>query len=176
MVASSTFSEKRCCRLASDSWIAAKLPAPYPLRFALVRAVVHSAAGQPLAASELASLERQLRAELADPELPARHEGMFRYAVLAYLAQRDGHGGLAATAIHWLQPQLATLSSRKVERMIDLVASALPEGQTMDPAELQRFKREAFLAILVEEEGRLKADPSLIPGLRVEIEQAMGSA
>ena len=46
---------------------------------------------------------------------------MFRYAVLAYLAQRDGHGGLAATAIHWLQPQLATLSSRKVERMIDLV-------------------------------------------------------
>lgn len=100
---------------------AAKLPAPYPLRFALVRAVVHSAAGQPLAASELASLERQLRAELADPELPARHEGMFRYAVLAYLAQRDGHGGLAATAIHWLQPQLATLSSRKVERMIDLV-------------------------------------------------------
>lgn len=59
------------------------------------------------------------------------------------------------------------------ERMIDLVSSALPKGTAMDPAELARFKHEAFLAVLAEEEGRLKADPGLVSGLRHEVE-AMG--
>lgn len=55
------------------------------------------------------------------------------------------------------------------ERMIDLVASALPEGEALIPEELARFKREAFLAILDEEEERLKVDPSLVSGIRAEI-------
>ena len=100
---------------------AATMPAPYPLRFALVSALAHSAAGRPVPVQELERLERRLRAELTDPELPARHEGMFRYAVLAYLAQRDGQQKLAATALDWLQPQLPALSSRKVDRMAAIV-------------------------------------------------------
>ena len=56
-----------------------------------------------------------------------------------------------------------------VERMIDLLASALPHGVSFEPAELARFKREAFLAVLDEEEGRLKADPDLVSGLRAEV-------
>ena len=55
------------------------------------------------------------------------------------------------------------------ERMIDLVASALPEGTSFEPTELQAFKREAFLAILAEEEDRLKVDPELVPGIRAEV-------
>jgi patatin-related protein len=55
------------------------------------------------------------------------------------------------------------------ERMIDLVASALPKGTVLDPVELARFKHEAFLAVLEEEEGRLKADPGLVPGIRAEL-------
>ena len=59
------------------------------------------------------------------------------------------------------------------ERMIDLVASSLPDSARMDALELHRFKREAFLAILTEEEPRLKADPGLVPGLRKEVLAAM---
>jgi len=59
------------------------------------------------------------------------------------------------------------------ERMIDLVASALPDGTGLDPLELKRFKREAFLAILAEEEPRLKADPGLVSGLKEEVLRAM---
>ena len=55
------------------------------------------------------------------------------------------------------------------ERMIDLVASALPGGMVLDSAELARFKREAFLAVLDEEQDRLKADPGLVAGIRAEI-------
>ncbi|MFA7586519.1 MAG: patatin-like protein [Novosphingobium sp.] len=55
------------------------------------------------------------------------------------------------------------------ERMIDLVASTLPDNATMAAAELGKFKREAFLAILDEEEGRLLADPDLVAGLRQEV-------
>ena len=53
-----------------------------------------------------------------------------------------------------------------VERMIDLVASALPRGMMLDPAELARFKHDAFLAVLDQEEPHLKADPGLVPGVR----------
>lgn len=56
------------------------------------------------------------------------------------------------------------------ERMIDLIASALPKGMMVEPAELARFKREAFLAVLDEEEGRLKADPGLVERIRAEVE------
>lgn len=55
------------------------------------------------------------------------------------------------------------------ERMIDLVASALPEGTALTPEELAAFKRDAFLAILAEEEERLKVDPKLVPGIREEV-------
>lgn len=56
-----------------------------------------------------------------------------------------------------------------VERMIDLVASTLPKGMLLDPAELARFKHEAFLAVLDEEEKHLKADQGLVPGVRAEV-------
>ncbi len=55
------------------------------------------------------------------------------------------------------------------ERMVDLVASALPEGTMLSPEDLAAFKREAFLAILDEEEERLKVDPTLVPGIRAEV-------
>jgi len=60
------------------------------------------------------------------------------------------------------------------ERMIDLIASALPDNETLDSAEQRRFKREAFLAILQEEEPRLKADPGLVERLRAEVLREMG--
>ena len=56
------------------------------------------------------------------------------------------------------------------ERMIDLLASAVEEPLT--DATIAGFKREAFTAILDEEEGRLLAEPELVPGLRAEIASA----
>ena len=53
--------------------------------------------------------------------------------------------------------------------MIDLVASAMPDNKTLSAEEVAAFKREAFLAILDEEEGRLTADATLVPGLRAEV-------
>jgi hypothetical protein len=53
--------------------------------------------------------------------------------------------------------------------MIDLVVSTLPEGKLVDAAELARFKHEAFLAILDEEQARLTTDPELVPGIRAEL-------
>ena len=55
------------------------------------------------------------------------------------------------------------------ERMIDLIASTLPAGMELDPAELVRSKFEAFHAVLDEEQHRLKTDPKLVPGLRAEL-------
>jgi patatin-related protein len=55
------------------------------------------------------------------------------------------------------------------ERMIDLVASALPADEALPAEQLADFKRAAFLAILDEEEERLKVDPGLVPGLRAEV-------
>jgi patatin-related protein len=55
------------------------------------------------------------------------------------------------------------------ERMIDLMASTLPDNATLSSEELQAYKREAFLAILDEEEGRLNAEPRLLRGIRTEI-------
>ena len=58
------------------------------------------------------------------------------------------------------------------ERTIDLIASALPQGVVLTETELAGFKRDAFLAILAEEEPRLIADPSLVPGIRAELGEA----
>jgi patatin-related protein len=55
------------------------------------------------------------------------------------------------------------------ERVIDLIASALPEGTAFDADDLAQLKREAFLAILDEEEERLLADPALVPRIRQEV-------
>lgn len=55
------------------------------------------------------------------------------------------------------------------ERMIDLIASTLPDNATLSASDLQHFKREAFLAILGEEEERLQADPKLVGNVREEV-------
>ena len=57
------------------------------------------------------------------------------------------------------------------ERMIDLVASTLPDNAALPAQELAAFKRELFLAILDEEEGRLHADAGLVSGIRAEVER-----
>jgi patatin-related protein len=57
------------------------------------------------------------------------------------------------------------------ERMVDLVCSTLVAPL---PAPVVRdFKRRLFLAILDEEEARLRAEPGLIPGLRREVEERL---
>lgn len=57
------------------------------------------------------------------------------------------------------------------ERMIDLIASTVevPLGDAV----IRAFKRNAFLAVLDEEEGRLVAEPGLIAGIRAEVLAAM---
>ena len=55
------------------------------------------------------------------------------------------------------------------ERMIDLVASALPAPACVPAEVLAGFKRRAFLAVLDEEEARLTADPALVAGIRQEV-------
>jgi patatin-related protein len=55
------------------------------------------------------------------------------------------------------------------ERMIDLVASALPAGMVLEATELAALKQEAFLAVLDEEAVRLRSDPGLIAGIRAEV-------
>ncbi len=56
-----------------------------------------------------------------------------------------------------------------VERMMDMVASALPDGTVIDGAELARFKRDGFLAVLDEEDGLKRVDPALLAALRDEV-------
>ena len=51
--------------------------------------------------------------------------------------------------------------------MIDLLASAVEEP--LADESIAAFKHEAFAAILDEEDGRLTAEPELVPGLRAEI-------
>jgi hypothetical protein len=60
------------------------------------------------------------------------------------------------------------------ERMIDLIASTLPESAPFDVQALAILKRDAFLAILDEEEERLRTEPSLVPRIREEV-LAMGA-
>lgn len=53
------------------------------------------------------------------------------------------------------------------ERMIDLVCSTLDQTPSVD--ECRQFQREAFLAILDEEEARLTSDPTLVARIRGEV-------
>jgi patatin-related protein len=55
------------------------------------------------------------------------------------------------------------------ERMIDLVSSALGAEQALSPDLLASLKRDAFLAILDEEEERLTGDKRLVPKIRQEV-------
>jgi patatin-related protein len=59
------------------------------------------------------------------------------------------------------------------ERMIDIIASSVEPA--LPAATLAMFKRDAFLAILAEEEPRLTANPTLVAGIRLEVEQAFAS-
>lgn len=56
------------------------------------------------------------------------------------------------------------------ERMIDLIASTLSDEHALPERDLRQFRRDAFLAILDEEETRLRADPTLVAGVRREVE------
>jgi patatin-related protein len=56
-----------------------------------------------------------------------------------------------------------------VERLIDIVVSALAPGEHPAPGRVEELKRAAFLAILDEEEPRLVAIPTLFGELRREI-------
>ena len=55
------------------------------------------------------------------------------------------------------------------ERMIDIVVSALPLRARMKPGRVAAIKRQAFHAILDEEEERLSAAPGLIDAVRKEV-------
>ncbi len=55
--------------------------------------------------------------------------------------------------------------------MIDLITSTLEVPLT--DAAVRTFKRDAFLAVLKEEEARLVAEPGLIGGIRAEVLAAM---
>ncbi|WP_296676148.1 patatin-like protein [Novosphingobium sp.] len=63
-----------------------------------------------------------------------------------------------------------------VERLVDLVISALPSEMRLPHEEIVRFKFDAFSAVLDEEKHRLVADPGLIPGLVREVEVQRRSA
>jgi len=61
------------------------------------------------------------------------------------------------------------------ERMIDLVASALPDNAALSAAELQSFKRAAFEAVLAEESGRLNRIAAELRRVEAEITARMGN-
>lgn len=56
-----------------------------------------------------------------------------------------------------------------VERLIDIVISTLPTGARLPEGTVDRYRREAFHAILDEEDGRLALMADLISSLRREI-------
>ena len=58
------------------------------------------------------------------------------------------------------------------ERMIDLVCSTVDTDIAKD--DCRKFKRDLFLAILEEEEARLKSDPDLLVRVRAEINERLG--
>jgi hypothetical protein len=53
--------------------------------------------------------------------------------------------------------------------MIDIIVSALPPRVRMKPGRVAAIKRNAFHAILDEEEERLTAVPGMIDALRREV-------
>jgi patatin-related protein len=58
------------------------------------------------------------------------------------------------------------------ERMVDLVCSTMIAP--LAPEACRDIKRRLFLAVLDEEEGRLRADAGLVAGIRAEVEQRLG--
>lgn len=58
------------------------------------------------------------------------------------------------------------------ERLVDLLASTTQGPLGFSGAEIADYKFRIFRAILDEEESRLKTDPSLVSGLRAEVENA----
>jgi patatin-related protein len=59
------------------------------------------------------------------------------------------------------------------ERVIDIIASSVEPALPADV--IARFKRDAFLAILDEEEPNLTTEPTLVPGIRREVEAAFAT-
>lgn len=55
------------------------------------------------------------------------------------------------------------------ERLIDITVSTLPEGTTLPPGMVARFRHEAFRAIIEDERARLTAIPELFDALDREI-------
>jgi hypothetical protein len=55
------------------------------------------------------------------------------------------------------------------DRLVDIILSTLPPGARLAAGRIATIKRELFLAILDEEEPRLKAVPGLFAQLRKEI-------
>ncbi|MDQ4088450.1 MAG: DUF3376 domain-containing protein, partial [Pseudomonadota bacterium] len=55
------------------------------------------------------------------------------------------------------------------DRLVDIALSTLPDERRLAQAEVAALKRQAFRAILAEEEGRLAAVPALFAQLRREI-------
>lgn len=55
------------------------------------------------------------------------------------------------------------------DRLIDVIMSSLPSGKALPPGAVSTLKHAAFVAILDEEEPRLKAIPELFRDLRREI-------
>lgn len=58
------------------------------------------------------------------------------------------------------------------ERMIDLAVSSV--AGVLPAEDIECFKKEAFLAVLDEEQDRLRADPPLLDRIRTEIAERMG--
>ena len=55
------------------------------------------------------------------------------------------------------------------ERLIDIIVSTLPASMQMKPGRVRAIKRQTFIAILDEEEPRLKLSAALISSIRQEI-------
>jgi patatin-related protein len=62
-----------------------------------------------------------------------------------------------------------------VDRLVDILVSALPESAPMDAATALAFKKKTFMAILDQEEKRLTQVKPLIAALRAEIAQILTS-
>jgi hypothetical protein len=58
-----------------------------------------------------------------------------------------------------------------VDRLVDILVSALPESAPTEAAAVLAFKKKAFVAILDQEEARLTRVKPLIAALRLEISQ-----
>ncbi|MCR6685955.1 putative peptide modification system cyclase [Pseudoxanthomonas sp.] len=118
--------------------MASSLPAPYPRHFTLNDLIVRSATGEAIPMESLAAIEREARKALMDAGSPARYEEVFRYAVLAYLAQRSGQVALASRCLDWLEPEALRMRNRQVDKIVTLVrANQLRlDGRVADGVEL----------------------------------------